>query len=223
MSHSRFIDLLLGCANVFVVLGALEMCNRIITWNLACYLVDTAPYWCAKNAVLTALNACMNLPNQINVNDLIVQTNSFASSGEIDSTENMRSHRVFILTGTEDSTVVQGLKLSQSVKLSQTPPHNSIMQLLLTSEAVVVLTALVLSLTVYHRHVSYVVQDMCSWTVSMDWQSCWSIQSSSARNIAMLWPVLLLWSDCACDLCNQNPIRIENSCANDVNWPTSAI
>jgi len=65
-------------------------------------------YWCAKGSLLTALNACMSLPAQVNVAELRTQTNTYANAGDIDATINMRDDRVYIFAGTRDTTVVPG-------------------------------------------------------------------------------------------------------------------
>jgi hypothetical protein len=70
--------------------------------------VAGSPYWCAKGSLITALNACMSLPNQVSVNDLIAQTMRYATAGDVDPTSNMRDHRVFIIHGTRDNTVSPG-------------------------------------------------------------------------------------------------------------------
>jgi len=46
--------------------------------------------------------------DRINVTELAAYTNSFASSGLIDGPGNMTNDRVFILSGINDSTVLQG-------------------------------------------------------------------------------------------------------------------
>jgi hypothetical protein len=70
--------------------------------------VAGSAYWCAKGNLITALNACMTLPNQVNVNDLRNQANNYANSGDIDPTSNMRNDRVYIYHGTRDTTVYPG-------------------------------------------------------------------------------------------------------------------
>jgi hypothetical protein len=70
--------------------------------------VAGSAYWCAKGSLITALNACMSLPNQVSVSDLVAQTSRYANAGDIDPTANMRDHRVFIIHGSRDNTVVPG-------------------------------------------------------------------------------------------------------------------
>jgi poly(3-hydroxybutyrate) depolymerase len=72
-------------------------------------VVAGAPYYCAKGSALTATNACATTYSNINVNDLIAQTGRYANAGDVDQTFNMQNDRVFIYTGTRDSTVVSGV------------------------------------------------------------------------------------------------------------------
>jgi len=72
-------------------------------------LIAGSPYWCAKGTLTAALNACMSIPNNINVNDLISQADTWASQAKNDPTAGMRNDRIFILGGTQDTTVVQGV------------------------------------------------------------------------------------------------------------------
>lgn len=50
----------------------------------------------------------MTNPSQIVVSELIAQTNSYAASGDVDSTSNLFNDRVFIFAGTLDTTVDPG-------------------------------------------------------------------------------------------------------------------
>ena len=58
------------------------------------------PYVCYSQLYLS----CIFLPSLINVNELIRDTDSLASRGEIDSTDNLADDRVYIFHGTKDST-----------------------------------------------------------------------------------------------------------------------
>ena len=70
-----------------------------------------APYWCAKGNVLTATGACATTYNNINVNDLVAQTGRYVTANDIDPTSNMQNDRVYIYTGSRDTTVVSGTDL----------------------------------------------------------------------------------------------------------------
>lgn len=66
------------------------------------------PYYCAQSNVVTALSSCMTSPAQINVANLIRQTDSYASSGQIDPVANIRDHKNYIFAGRSDRTVSPG-------------------------------------------------------------------------------------------------------------------
>jgi len=70
--------------------------------------VAGSPYYCAKGNVINALNACMALPYQVNVQSLITSTNNFAAQSLIDHTDNMKRDKVFVLHGASDTTVRPG-------------------------------------------------------------------------------------------------------------------
>jgi len=53
----------------------------------------------------------MSIPASITVGDLINKANQYAASGDNDPTTSMRNDRVFILTGSQDSTVVPGVAM----------------------------------------------------------------------------------------------------------------
>lgn len=72
-------------------------------------LVAGAPYYCAKGSTVTALGACMDKPENIDVNELIQQANAYAATGKNDPTSAMRNSKVYIFAGTEDTTVYQGV------------------------------------------------------------------------------------------------------------------
>jgi poly(3-hydroxybutyrate) depolymerase len=72
-------------------------------------VVAGTPYWCAKGNVLTATGACATNYNLINVNDLVAQTGRYATANDIDPTSNMQNDRIYIYTGSRDTTVVPGV------------------------------------------------------------------------------------------------------------------
>ena len=71
-------------------------------------LSAVGPYYCAQNDEIIATTDCMDTPQNINVSALAVYTNNFASHELIDPPGNMTKDRVFILSGMEDHTVLQG-------------------------------------------------------------------------------------------------------------------
>ena len=50
----------------------------------------------------------MVMPYAINVASLQAETESYASTGEIDAIENMRNDKVYLFSGTKDTTVNPG-------------------------------------------------------------------------------------------------------------------
>jgi len=69
----------------------------------------SGPYYCAMNNEIVATTSCMYKYENIDVKQLATHTNTFASSNLIDAPGNMSNDRVFILSGMNDSTVLQGL------------------------------------------------------------------------------------------------------------------
>lgn len=67
------------------------------------------PFYCAQDLVLDALTACMSVPAMIDLTILEDDAKNFASSGSIDSLDNLAKHNVYIFSGTEDFTVFQGV------------------------------------------------------------------------------------------------------------------
>jgi len=72
-------------------------------------LVAGNPYYCAQGSSLIATGACMTSPQSITVSTLTTKTTSYASTGDIDPTNNMYNSRVYIFGGTLDSVVYQGV------------------------------------------------------------------------------------------------------------------
>jgi len=68
-------------------------------------MIAGLPYNCASTGLIGA-TMCMSMPTTVNVNNLISQANSFASSNMIDPTSNIRGDRVFIFHGSADTTVL---------------------------------------------------------------------------------------------------------------------
>ena len=58
---------------------------------------------------MIALTACMNSPLLIDVKELVVFAKQAAEDGDIDPTTFMSGHRVFLISGTKDTTLKQGL------------------------------------------------------------------------------------------------------------------
>lgn len=73
-------------------------------------VIAGGPYYCAKGSVQTAQGACMAASSPINVNGLIKITDQNAASGSIDATGNLAGQRIWLFSGTQDSTVKQSVE-----------------------------------------------------------------------------------------------------------------
>lgn len=72
-------------------------------------VIAGGPYYCAQGSVSTATGACMATPSSINVDTLASTTNSWASQGLIDATSNLGQSKVYLFSGSKDTTVVPGV------------------------------------------------------------------------------------------------------------------
>lgn len=72
-------------------------------------LVGGSPYYCAQYDEIIATSDCMDTYQNINVSALAVYMLQFASTDLIDAPGNMSNDRVLILSGMNDSTVLQGV------------------------------------------------------------------------------------------------------------------
>lgn len=68
------------------------------------------PYFCAKNSLQTAQGRCMAASAPIDVDELIRITGQNAQSGLIDSVANLAGQRIWLFSGTEDTTVKQSVE-----------------------------------------------------------------------------------------------------------------
>jgi hypothetical protein len=72
-------------------------------------VVAGGPYFCAQDNLAIALSSCMKDPETISLTDLETITRTTAISGFIDGVEHMKTSRAFILHGSEDIVVKQGV------------------------------------------------------------------------------------------------------------------
>uniref|UniRef100_A0A6A7GBW8 Polyhydroxybutyrate depolymerase n=1 Tax=Hirondellea gigas TaxID=1518452 RepID=A0A6A7GBW8_9CRUS len=72
-------------------------------------IVAGGPYYCARNDLLTALNQCMGSDLLIDVPALLGFAQSCANRGACDPLESLRQQKVWLFSGTQDSTVVPGV------------------------------------------------------------------------------------------------------------------
>lgn len=79
------------------------------------------PFWCAQDDIEIALGACMKLPIGIDVAELVAITRTTARTETIDSPDNLNGDRVYLFSGTKDSVVVQGTKITMILWCSIEP------------------------------------------------------------------------------------------------------
>jgi len=68
-------------------------------------VIAGGPYYCAENSIFKALGQCMSKPSEIDVSKLIALTNKWSNDKEIDPIINLKSSKVYLFSGTQDSTV----------------------------------------------------------------------------------------------------------------------
>jgi hypothetical protein len=78
-------------------------------------IIAAGPYWCAESDVAVALTACMNQSELIDVDVLVAATTYAETLASIDPTINLKSQRVWLFSGTQDTVVQSGVvrKLEQ--------------------------------------------------------------------------------------------------------------
>lgn len=67
------------------------------------------PYNCAQGNMMNALTRCMTHFGGIPVSSLISDTKKFASQGRIDAVSNLADSKVYLFSGSRDSTVKPGV------------------------------------------------------------------------------------------------------------------
>jgi hypothetical protein len=72
-------------------------------------VVAGGPYYCAQDTLAIALSTCMKDPELILLSELETITRTTALSGFIDGVDHMKTSRVFILHGSQDIVVKQGV------------------------------------------------------------------------------------------------------------------
>ena len=79
------------------------------TFKKGAGIVAGGPFYCAEGSVTNATGRCMASPAGIPTSSLVSTTNSWASAGSIDPVANLQSSKVYLFSGTIDSTVKQGV------------------------------------------------------------------------------------------------------------------
>lgn len=72
-------------------------------------VVAGGPFYCAEGSIVNATGRCMASPSGINVNTLVNTTNNWASQGLIDPTSNLANSKLYLFSGSIDSTVKPGV------------------------------------------------------------------------------------------------------------------
>lgn len=78
-------------------------------------VIAGGPFYCAMGQEIRATEACMSIPEMINVNELASLTKTCASEGNCDPVDNLAKQKVWLFSGTKDTVVHQGVmeKLKQ--------------------------------------------------------------------------------------------------------------
>lgn len=79
------------------------------TFKKGAGIVAGGPFYCAEGSITNATGRCMASPAGIPTSSLVTTTNNWASQGSIDPVANLQSSKVYLYSGTIDSTVKQGV------------------------------------------------------------------------------------------------------------------
>lgn len=79
------------------------------TFKRGAGIVAGGPFYCAEGSITNATGRCMASPSGIPTSSLVSTTNSWASAGIIDPVANLQNSKVYLFSGSIDSTVKQGV------------------------------------------------------------------------------------------------------------------
>jgi poly(3-hydroxybutyrate) depolymerase len=79
------------------------------TFKKGAGIVAGGPFYCAEGSIVNATGRCMASPAGIPTSSLVSTTNSWASQGIIDPVANLQSSKVYLFSGSIDSTVKPGV------------------------------------------------------------------------------------------------------------------
>ncbi|MES2584459.1 MAG: PHB depolymerase family esterase [Pseudomonadota bacterium] len=79
------------------------------TFKKGAGVVAGGPFYCAEGSITNATGRCMASPAGIPTSTLVNTTNSWASAGTIDPVANLQSSKVYLFSGSIDSTVKPGV------------------------------------------------------------------------------------------------------------------
>ena len=79
------------------------------TFKKGAGIVAGGPFYCAEGSITNATGRCMASPAGIPTSSLVATTNSWASQGSIDPVVNLQASKVYLFSGSIDSTVKTGV------------------------------------------------------------------------------------------------------------------
>jgi len=79
------------------------------TFKKGAGIVAGGPFYCAEGSITNATGRCMASPAGIPTSSLVTTTNNWASQGVIDPVVNLQSSKVYLFSGSLDSTVKPGV------------------------------------------------------------------------------------------------------------------
>ena len=79
------------------------------TFKKGAGIVAGGPFYCAEGSIVNATGRCMASPAGIPTSSLVTTTKNWAAQGSIDPVANLQASKVYLYSGTIDSTVKQGV------------------------------------------------------------------------------------------------------------------
>ena len=79
------------------------------TFKKGAGIVAGGPFYCAEGSITNATGRCMASPAGIPTSTLVNTTNTWASQGSIDPVVNLQGSKVYLFSGSIDSTVKTGV------------------------------------------------------------------------------------------------------------------
>ena len=77
------------------------------TFKTGAGIVAGGPFYCAEGSVFNATGRCMKHDSAIPVSSLVSTTQNWATSGYVDAPSNLQASKLYLFSGTLDSTVTQ--------------------------------------------------------------------------------------------------------------------
>ncbi|MDB5741972.1 MAG: Fibronectin, type domain protein [Polaromonas sp.] len=79
------------------------------TFKKGAGIVAGGPFYCAEGSIVNATGRCMASPTGIPTSSLVTTTNNWAAQGSIDPVINLQASKVYLFSGSIDSTVKPGV------------------------------------------------------------------------------------------------------------------